>query len=202
MSGFSSHLRPASANVVLLVSVLLATVLLVNPASAEKPVDVVDGATEGVYVAPGRDFDTEGLQRVVDQAGSVGVTLLIAAPADPQPNASAFALRLRQLAEIDAVLVYGVDDGPPRGSVTGDYFDGFARAEKAAAAASDPVVAADAFFAELMEEPPGGLPDIVSDVVRWVLILTVIVVVASAAEMALRSRRRKAANGAAPSARV
>lgn len=197
MSGFALYLRRASASAVLLVSILLAT-----PASAEKPVDIVDGATEGVFVAPGRDVDTEGLQRVVDQAGAQGVSLLIAVPADPQPNASAFALRLRQLAEIDAVLVFDVEDGPPRGSVADDYFDGFARAEKSAAAATDPVEAADGFLAELLEEPPGGLPDIVNDVVRWVLILTVVVVVASAAEMTLRARRRKAADDPADSARV
>lgn len=190
------------ATVLAVITVLAATVLTVGPAAAEKPVDVLESATNGVYVAPGRDFDAEGLGRVVDQASAEGVTLLIAAPADPQPNASAYALRLRQLAEFDAVLVFGIDDGPPRGSVSDDYFDGFARAEKAAAAAPDPVSASDAFFAELMEEPPGGLPDIVNDVVRWVLILTVVVVVASAAEMAIRSRRRKVTDSSAPSAQV
>ncbi|MEZ5227983.1 MAG: hypothetical protein R2710_15315 [Acidimicrobiales bacterium] len=41
-----------------------------------------------------------------------------------------------------------------------------------------------------MEEPPGGLPDIVRDVARWVMILAVVTALASAAEMALRARRR------------
>ncbi len=163
--------------------------LVAVPASAEAPVDVVTGASDGVYVAPGRDYDAEELRAVVERAQASGITMLIAAPADPQPDAAAFALRLRQLAEIDVALVFGLE-GEVKGSVSDDYFDGFARAEKAAAAATTPAQAADDFFGELLEQPPGGLPDIVKDVARWVMILAVVVALASAAEMALRSRQR------------
>ncbi len=174
---------------------LAAPLLFTASVSAEPPVDVVTGASDGVYIAPGQDFDAGEFRSVVDLAASRGVSMLIAAPQDPQPNASAFALRLRQLAEVDVTLVYG-PDGEVRGSVSDDYFDGFARAEKAAVAAPTPAQAANDFFAELMEKPPGGLPDIVRDLARYVMILAVLVAAASAAEMAIRSRRRHASVGA------
>ncbi len=168
--------------------VLLLTVTAV-PAGAEPPVDVVDGAVDGVYIAPGRDFDAAELATVVADARTRGIDLLIAAPADPEPDASAYALRLRQLGEFDAAIVFGVD-GEIKGSVTDDYFDGFARAEKAAAAAASPGPAASAFVGQLLQGPPGGLPDVVKDVIRYVMILLLIIGVVTAAEMVLRSRRR------------
>ncbi len=178
-----------SRTVARLIGVLAVLALLIAaPAGAEPPADVVSGATDGVYIAPGRDFDAAELVGVVDAARARGVNMVIAAPADPEPDAEAYALRVRQLADVDAVLVFGLE-GEVKGSVSDDYFDGFARAEKAAAAATTPAQAADAFFAELLKEPPGGLPDIVKDVARYVMILTVVVGLATAAEMVIRSRR-------------
>lgn len=162
--------------------------LFAVPAGAEPPVDVVTGAIDGVYIAPGRDFDAAALAAIVDSAQARGVSMLITAPSDPQPEAAAYALRLRQLSEVDVALVFGLE-GEVKGSVSEEYFDGFARAEKAAASASTPAQAADDFVAELMKEPPGGLPDIVKDVARYVMILALVIGIVTAAEMVLRSRR-------------
>lgn len=174
---------------------LSALMLGVTPASAEPPLDVVASAVDGVYVAPGRTFDTDRLSTVVERARQNGITLLIAAPAAPEPDASAYALRLRQAADVDAAIVFGLE-GEVAGSVGDDHFDGFARAEKAARAVmvepfADPVMAADAFVTELLSEPSGNLSEVVGDVGQAVLIFVVIIVAATGAEVGLRALRSK-----------
>lgn len=171
---------------------LLSALLLGPSAGAQSPTTVIDNASDGVFVSPvrARDVDSAGLAAVVSEAQAQGIAMLIVVPSDPQPSASAFALRVLQASDLDVIVVFG-PDGPMSAAVSDDYRDGYPRAQKVARAADDEVAAAEQFLAELTNEPPGGLPDIVGDLVLAVVVLTVVVGIATGVELAIRRERHQ-----------
>ncbi len=185
------RLRPVALLIACVVGVLAGVFPGATAVSAESPTDTVASLVSGVYVAPGRDIDPAGLAAVVEEARLSGLRLVIVAPLEPLPTTDAFAKRIRQAAEVDAVLVFG-PEGDVEASVTDDFSDGFARAEAAARTqVATPTVAAQAFLTELQTEPPGGLPDMVDELVKASVGLVVLIGLATGAEIMLRSRRAK-----------
>lgn len=174
----------------LLVGLISVLILGLAPsgAGAESPTAAIEGSQNGVYVGPGRTIDREAMAAVVSRARTMGIEMMIAVPTRPEPTASAFALRVRQAAELDVVLVVDAQ-GTVHGSVGDDHFDGFARAEKVARAIDDPAEAAGVFLTELTDGAPGGTPAIVGTLARWVFVFFVVVALATGAEVALRSRQ-------------
>ena len=79
-------------------------------AVAEQPYDIVDSTTDdGTYVARSltSTYDEAAWAPSIERARAAGVDLRVLAPVDPIPDAAAFALRVRQLADADAVIVFG-----------------------------------------------------------------------------------------------
>jgi hypothetical protein len=177
---------------------VLSTVLVVgatwSTAGAEPPSQVVADLAGGVYVAPGRSVDPESLVAVVDRARTAGVDLVIVVPNDPEPSVEAYAKRIRQAAGSDAALILGPDgeiEGDVDGETLADDVKNLKKAEIAARAATSPGAAAEAFLTELTAEPPGGVPAVVTDVSKIVIVLILFVGAASVAELLLRARRTR-----------
>lgn len=166
--------------------------LWLGPVEAETPSEVVEQASgDGVYIGSGvGPIDEDLLVATVERAQRIGLRLLIVAPADPEPDPEAFALRVRQAADVDGVLLFGPDGGI-YASVTDDYKDGIIRALSAARAASTPDVAADQFLTELTTEPDRPLPDVILTIVRAVIYLVVLLGLAALAEHLYRRWKRK-----------
>lgn len=182
--------RLASLLLVGLVAVLLAGA----PVSAERPSEVIADADAngGVYVAPSMgEFDEEQIASIISRTQIEGVRLLVIAPQEAEPDSEAFALRVRQAADTDAVLLFDAE-GTAWASVAADYDDGFVRALAAARAAPSPEEAAEAFVQQLLIEPERPLPEIISTVIRWTIYLLVALGLAAVAEQILRRRRQLA----------
>ncbi|MDH3682901.1 MAG: hypothetical protein OEV40_23460 [Acidimicrobiia bacterium] len=171
--------------VVGLVAALL--VLIATPAGAESPVEVAeDLAVDGVFVAPGRtDLDEVAIAESIRQARARGLRLVVVAPNDPQPDASAFARRVLEASDADAALVFPTEGGLEAHVI--DEFDSASlRALGAGRSKSNPVAAVEAFTDELLVQPATSVPPIVGQVLRIVLLLAVVLAGAVAIEQLLR----------------
>lgn len=170
---------------------LLGLFLWLGPVEAETPSEVVEETTaDGVYIANGvGPIDESLLVPIVERAQREGIEMVIIAPRDPQPDAEAFALRVRQAAEADVALLFGPDGGI-FASVVEEYEDGIVRALDRADAESTPDQAADAFLAELTTEPERPLPGVIWTVVKAVIYLLVLLLLAAVAEQLFRRWRR------------
>ena len=169
---------------------LLGLFLWLGPAEAETPREVVEEtAIDGVYIANGvGPIDESLLIPVVEDAQRQGIEMVIVAPRDPQPDAEAFALRVRQAAEADVALLFGPDGGL-FASVVEDYDDGLIRALENAEAEPTPDRVAQAFLTELTTEPERPLPEVIRTVVKVVIYLLVMLLLAAVAEQFFRRWR-------------
>ncbi len=173
-------------------ALLCAVFVMLRPAMAENPSDVVaELADDGVYVAPRRAAEVEAVLflPVVERARSEGVTMNVLWPEDPQPSTGAFARRMQEATSVDVVLVFG-PDGSLGAFVSEDYEDSEIRAMSAARELSDPVAMSDAFLGGLLEEPVRERPAIVNDLVRWIAILVGVLVAGAVGEQAIRQYKR------------
>lgn len=153
---------------------------LTSPALAETPTEVVEGSSDSsVFVARSRDdVDAEVFAEALASARSAGLNLLIVVPAEPQPDARSFALRVRQAGEeVDAVLLVDVD-GLIYTSVGEDYSDAASRAGEAAQSGLAPGRAASAFVHELTVELVVEQPALFAKLTNGAVLLMVILAVA------------------------
>jgi hypothetical protein len=177
--------------------VLIGSLLVIGPAlsavpvSAETPAEVVEGANGGgLFIAPGIGaFDEVALVAVVERAQRLGIQMLIVAASDPQPDDAAFALRVRQRADVEVALLFG-PEGEIEASVVDEYKNHYPRSLESAKAATTPDEAADLFLTQLTTEPDRSFPDVITTIVRGVVYLLVILLLASIAEHLLRRRRQ------------
>ncbi|MEM7338214.1 MAG: hypothetical protein AAF467_06180 [Actinomycetota bacterium] len=188
--------RALSALMALPMVLLLA--LPASPAAAETPGEVLEEITlDGVYIARARDgFDEPALANTVREARARGIRLVVVAPTDPQPSATAFARRVLEAADADVSIVFA-EDGRVEAFVIDELQSAQFRAVDAARSKADPTVAVEAFVDELLAEPDRGLPPIVNQLLRLVVVLALLLTLAVVAEQLLRrwlrSRRRAAA---------
>ncbi len=170
---------------------LLGLFLWLGPVEAETPSEVVDEtAVDGVYIANGvGPIDENLLIPVVEQAQRQGIEMVIIAPRDPQPDAEAFALRVRQAAKADIALLFGPDGGV-FASVVEEYEDAIVRAMDKADGEPTPDRVAEAFLAELTTEPERPLPAVIWTIVKAVIYLLVMLLLAAVAEQLFRRWRR------------
>ena len=177
------------------VSTVVLLLMLVSPAAAESPPEVVAAADAngGVYIAPRMgEFDEPRLASIVSRTQLDGLRLLVIAPRTAEPDSEAFALRVRQAADVEAVLLFDAD-GLAWASVVADYDDGFVRAVDGARSTSTPEAATEEFVQQLMNEPDRPLPDVISTVIRWIILLLIALGLAPLAEQQLQRRRRRQA---------
>lgn len=160
---------------------------------AETPTEVVEASGDsGVFVARSRsDFDATVFDDAFAAAKAGGVNLVIVVPADPQPTARAFSLRVRQAGEaIDAVLVIDLD-GSVYASVGENFEEAEVRAVEAAQQGLSAGPAADAFVHELTVEvivkDPALYRQLASIAVKLMIALVVIV----AAEILYRQGKKR-----------
>lgn len=170
---------------------LLGLLLWLGPVDAETPSEVVDATSvDGVYIANGvGPIDENLLFPIIERAQRQGIEMIIIAPRDPQPDAEAFALRVRQAAEADVALLFGPDGGL-FASVVEEYEDGLIRALDKGRVEATPDQVADAFFTELTTEPERPLPAVIWTVVKAVIYLLVLLILAAVAEQLFRRWRR------------
>jgi hypothetical protein len=183
---------------VVLAAAVVAAMALGPAAGAETPTAVRDGMGDsGVWVADG-SADRQALEAAVARARQAGVDLAIVVARDPQPDATSFALRVRQLGVGDPVLVFGPDGELGVSSEQVEWPD-LVRAREAAQAARSPEAAAEAFTSALLAEPERAVPETVRLVVTALFVAVGVLGVATMAEHALRlarRRRRRPASGA------
>lgn len=187
------RMRPGTALPRLLVVSVVVWLTLVAPGGAETPAEVIASADDngGVYLAPRMgEFDEAQLMSVVSRTQRDGVRLLVVAPRVAEPDSEAFALRVRQAADIDAVLLFDAE-GVAWASVSDEYEDGFVRAVEGARSAATPESATEAFVQELLNEPDRPLPDVIATIIRWTVYLLIALGLAALAEQLLRRRRRQ-----------
>ncbi|MFT7601201.1 MAG: hypothetical protein ACI8TP_004152 [Acidimicrobiales bacterium] len=186
----------------LLLGLLLSLVLGVfqpTSASAETPAEVVaEVGDDGVYISPtidapdGTPLDAASFRPTVEEAQRLGIRLLVIAPADPQPDAESFALRVRQAADVEAVVLFAAD-GNVYGSVVDDYDTGYIRALAGARSAPTADLAVQTFLDQLVTEPDRPLPSVIATIVRSVIYLVIILGLAVLAEQFFRRRPRQRA---------
>ncbi|MDA3039570.1 MAG: hypothetical protein O3C27_08555 [Actinomycetota bacterium] len=195
-------LRSMVCAALVLTAVMSAPIILlaVDPASAETPTEVVAGLMDdGVFVAPtATQVDPSvvpALAAVVVSARSLGINLVIVAPADPQPDAESFSLRVLQAAEIDTSLLTDAvllmsPDGELEASAADDYTDFVVPALDAARQAPSPQAASEAFVARLDHEPDRSLPATVRTVITVVVLMLAVLGLSVVLERMLRRQRR------------
>lgn len=173
---------------------LLAALIAVPAAVAQTPAEVRDGLGPGGVWVDGGTTDRAALEAQVLRAREAGVDLVVVVAADPQPDADAFALRVRQLDVGDPVLVFGPEGDLGVSSERADDTR-LNRARDAAEDAVEPVAATEAFTTALLSDADEGVPDLVDDVVAVVilamLVLGAVVVLEQAIRSAKRARRRR-----------
>ncbi len=122
-----------------------------------------------------------------------GLRIVVVVPRDPQPTPSAFARRVQEKTEADAVLVF-----PPEGRletyVTDDLSSARIRATDAARQFNDPARAVEAFATEISSTGDGGTPAIVGQVMNALVLLTLVVGIVVAIEQGVNRVRRPAAS--------
>lgn len=159
--------------------------------SAESPILVGEEvAADGVYVAPGRTgFDEDALIAAVEDARFEGIRMAVVVPRDPQPTPAAFARRVQEETELDAVLVFPVE-GQLETYVIEDLSGSRIRATEAAREFVDPTRAVEAFATEMMSVRETGTPEIVSRILNALVLLTLVVGVVVALEMGIAWLRK------------
>lgn len=188
--------RRSATAIVALLALLLA--LPASPAAAETPGEVLEEVTlDGVYIARTRDgFDEAALANVVREARARGLILVVVAPDDPQPSATAFARRILEAADANVSIVFA-EDNRVEAFVIDELQSAEFRALDAARSKADPTVAVEAFVDELLAEPNRGLPPIVNQLLRLVVGLALLLTLAVVAEQLLRRWLRKRRQAAA-----
>lgn len=164
------------------------------PASAETPTEVVEASEDTkVYVARARrDIDPSMFDQALADAAAAGLNLVIVVPADPQPSAKAFALRVRQAGEdIDAVLVLN-EEMFLFASISDDYSDSAARATDVAQSKLSPAAGAEAFVHELTVELEFEEPALYRRLADIAVYLMLILAAAVIVEILWRLAKRKA----------
>lgn len=190
----TSH-RVRLAGLLAFVMTALSVFGLGQAVSAETPTEVIDFAADGgLYIAPSRlDAQPAQFADALAAARAADLNLLIVVPADAQPDARAFALRVRQAdAELDAVLVVATDHLVYT-SVSDDYSDAQLRAASAAEEAAGPELAADAFVRELTVELVVETPEMYGKLMNYGALLMVLLAAAAIAEILWRQVRKKTA---------
>jgi len=166
--------------------------LTIHPAAAENPIDIVpELVDDGIYIASSRssEADPEMFIPVVERARAAGVSMAVVWPQDPQPNTGAFARRVQEASLADVVLVFGPDDA--FGSfVAEDFEEDSIRAASAARDESEPVAKASAYLTGLLEEPIRSRPEIVDQLVRWIILLLAALVVGAVGEQMIRAFKK------------
>lgn len=168
--------------------------LLSPAAAAESPKEVAEElAIDGVYVAPGRDdIDEDRLVSSLQEARARGLRLVVTAPNDPQPSASAFARRVLEASDADASIVFPIE-GPPEIEVIDEFESASFRALDAARSKATPEAAVEVFAEELLSEPVRSVPPIVRQVVIVVVLLAVLLTgVVAIEQFSGRSKRGEA----------
>lgn len=186
--------RPAALVAVLgLVGLALTALLGVGPAGAESPTVMADEVAEdGVFVAAFRnDVDEAALIAAVEDARNNGLDLVVIVPGDPQPTAKAFARRVQELTEVDAVVVLP-SDGPLEAYVMEDLSTARPRAVDAARTLADPARAVATFAEELTTVAETGRPAIVGQILRALLLFAVVIGAVIGVENFLVKPRRTA----------
>lgn len=157
-------------------AVMTGPVLFSPPAAAESPVAVAEELSDdGVFVGFGRgDIDEAALVAAVEDARFGGLRLVVVAPRDPQPTPSAFARRIQEQTEADAAIVF-----PPEGVletyVIEDLSTSRIRATEAAREFADPARAVQAFATEIGSTRDTGTPEIVSQILRALVLMALVV---------------------------
>lgn len=173
-AGRRSLLRFAA--LVPVVAIVLGVAFLTPAALAESPVAVAEELSDdGVFVGFGRgDIDEDALVAAVEDARFGGLRLVAVAPRDPQPNAAAFARRIQEQTEADAAIIF-----PPEGVletyVIEDLSTSRIRATEAAREFADPARAVQAFATEIGSTRDTGTPEIVSQILRALVLLALVI---------------------------
>ncbi len=167
--------------------------------SGERPSDVLAATgADGVYIGAGREsaFDEARLAGIVSAAADVGFSLVIIIPATAEPTTQAFALRVRQAADVDGVMI--VDPvGLIDVSFADEYQEHEPRARTAVQSALSPYAAGQAVVDEIIRVPEQNLPSSVRSLVLVAGGLLAVLVVTSLVETRLRSSRRPVRHRAA-----
>jgi len=166
--------------------------LTIHPAAAENPIDIVpELVDDGIFIASSRSSEADPgmFIPVVERARAAGVSMAVVWPQDPQPNTEAFARRVQEASLADVVLVFGPDDA--FGSfVAEDFEEDSIRAASAARDESEPVAKASAYLTGLLEEPIRSRPEIVDQLVRWIILLLAALVVGAVGEQMIRAFKK------------
>lgn len=166
--------------------------LTIHPADAENPIDIVpELVDDGIFIASSRSSEADPgmFIPVVERARAAGVSMAVVWPQDPQPNTEAFARRVQEASLADVVLVFGPDDA--FGSfVAEDFEEDSIRAASAARDESEPVAKASAYLTGLLEEPIRSRPEIVDQLVRWIILLLAALVVGAVGEQMIRAFKK------------
>lgn len=185
---------PIRGLVVLLVAMVTSLVLLIGgPASAESPTRVAEGLEDdGVFVGFGRtDVDEAALAAAVADARADNLDLVVVAPRDPQPSASAFARRVQEQTEADVAMVFP-EDGQLEVYVIEDLVAERPRAIEAARVLDDPAMAVATFAEELGSVESSGRPAIIGQIIRALVICSLLIGAVVAIELAIDRVRRTA----------
>ncbi len=184
-----------------LTAILLLGPGVIAPAGAESPTEVAeDLAVDGVFLAPGRVLDEEGLIVAVQEARARGLRMVVVAPNDPQPTASAFARRVAEASDADVAIVFPREGGLEAFAVD-DFESGHLRALGAARAQATPLGAVQAYTAEVLSEPERPVPPIISQLVTVLVLLALILGAVVAIEQLLRRLLRRGGRGRNPVSR-
>lgn len=166
--------------------------LSMAPVAAENPSEILAELTDdGIFIADSRSDEAEPgmFISVVEDARSQGVVMAVVWPEDPQPNTGAFARRVQEASLADVVLVFGPDDA--FGSfVSEDFEEGSIRALSAARVESEPSAKASAYLTGLLDEPVRERPEIVNQLVRWIVLLLAALVVGAVGEQMIRAFKK------------
>jgi len=176
-----------------LIGSIVAVAFVAAPVSAENPGDLLpEIADDGIYIAPSRSSEAapSDFVAVIEEARGDGVQMAVLYPEDPQPNTGAFARRMQEASGLDVVVVFG-PEGAFGSFVSEDFGDGAIRAAAAARELSEPTAKVEAFVTGLLEEPVRERPEIIDELVRWIIILMALLVTGAMAEQLLRRLRRQ-----------
>lgn len=193
MAGAAASPQARAAAAVLVVAALVTGSIAASPAAAESPIRVAEElAIDGVYVAPGRSdqVDEPAIAESIRQARALGLRLVVVAPADPQPDAAAFARRVLEASDADAALVFP-EEGGMEAHVIDELESASLRARAAGRSRANPVAAVDAFTDELLAEPARELPPIIGRIVMAVMALALVLGGAVIIEQLLRRVLRR-----------
>ena len=171
---------------------MLALLLPVAGAAAESPSQVAEEtADDGVFVGLGRgdDVDEAALMAAVENASFDGLRIIVVVPQDPQPTAKAFARRVQEQTEADAVLVFP-EDGRLETYVIDELSSSRIRATEAARNLVDPARATSAFAAEVNSVDDPGTPQVVRQIITVLVLMALVVGIVVGVEFLVDRTRR------------